>query len=99
MVSHLNKAVFLDRDGVINEAVIVDGKPYPPPSIGEFIICPGVDIALNALSKAGFLNIIVTNQPDVRTGKQGRNVVDAFHDKLELSRSNLFPILQGSVFP
>jgi D-glycero-D-manno-heptose 1,7-bisphosphate phosphatase len=78
-----NKAVFLDRDGVINEALVIDGKPYPPPSLGEFEIRPKVKEALEILSDAGYLNIIVTNQPDVRTGKQSREVVDSFHAKLK----------------
>jgi len=78
-----NRAVFLDRDGVINKAVVIDGKPYPPASMEEFEICLHVKEGLETLSAAGFLNIVVTNQPDVRTGKQSRAVVDDFHRKLK----------------
>jgi D-glycero-D-manno-heptose 1,7-bisphosphate phosphatase len=77
-----NKAVFLDRDGVLNKAVVIDGKPYPPSSMEEFEICPYVIESLEMTSAAGFLNIVVTNQPDVRTGKQSRTIVDDFHAKL-----------------
>jgi D-glycero-D-manno-heptose 1,7-bisphosphate phosphatase len=73
------RAVFLDRDGVINRAVVRDGKPYPPDSIAELEILPGVPQALAALREAGFLNVVVTNQPDVATGKQRREVVEAMH--------------------
>jgi D-glycero-D-manno-heptose 1,7-bisphosphate phosphatase len=81
-VGNIRNAVFLDRDGVINEAIVIDGKPTPPPSLAEFNIRPNVEEALEKLVDAGYLNIVVTNQPDVRTGKQSREVVDSFHDKL-----------------
>lgn len=76
-------AVFLDRDGVINRAVVKDGKPYPPQTLDAFEILPGVPGALHALKDSGFLLIIVTNQPDVSTGKQSREVVDAMHSLLQ----------------
>ncbi len=76
------RAVFLDRDGVINRAVVRDGKPYPPDSVATMEILPGVAEALARLRAAGFLNVIVTNQPDVATGKQRRQVVDAMHGHL-----------------
>ncbi len=76
------RAVFLDRDGVINRAVVRDGKPYPPDSVEQLEILPGVADALLRLRAAGFLNIVVTNQPDVATGKQRREVVEAMHDRL-----------------
>jgi D-glycero-D-manno-heptose 1,7-bisphosphate phosphatase len=73
------RAVFLDRDGVINRAVVRDGKPYPPDSLQELEILPGVADALARLRAAGFVNVIVTNQPDVATGRQRREVVEAMH--------------------
>ena len=76
------RAVFLDRDGVINRAVVRDGRPYPPDSLAELEVLPGVPDALAALRAAGFLNIVVTNQPDVATGKQRREVVEAMHARL-----------------
>jgi D-glycero-D-manno-heptose 1,7-bisphosphate phosphatase len=76
------RAVFLDRDGVLNRAVVRDGKPYPPPSLDALEILPGVSEALGRLRAAGFLNIVVTNQPDVATGKQRRDVVEAINARL-----------------
>lgn len=73
------RAVFLDRDGVINRAVVRGGKPYPPGSLEALEILPGVAGALDALRAAGFLNVVVTNQPDVATGKQRREVVEAIN--------------------
>ena len=61
----MQKAVFLDRDGVINRAVVRDGKPYPPINIANLEILPRVKLAMNSLKEAGWLLIVVTNQPDV----------------------------------
>ena len=73
------RAVFLDRDGVINRAIVRDGRPYAPKSLAEFEILPGVAAALERLRAAGFLNIVVTNQPDVGAGQVARGVVESMH--------------------
>lgn len=75
-------AVFLDRDGVINRAVVRDGKPYPPADLESFEILPGVPEALAGLKAAGFRLIVVTNQPDVARGTQDPAMVEAMHDRL-----------------
>jgi D-glycero-D-manno-heptose 1,7-bisphosphate phosphatase len=72
-------AVFLDRDGTLNAATVRDGKPYPPASLAELVILPGARDGLTALKAAGYRTIVVTNQPDVATGKQRREVVDAIN--------------------
>lgn len=77
------RAVFLDRDGVLNRATVRDGKPYPPSSLEELQILPGVPEALDELKQAGFLLIVVTNQPDVGRGAQSREVVEAIHERLK----------------
>jgi len=77
-----HRAVFLDRDGVINRATVRDGRPYPPEHIGELEILPGVPDALARLRAAGFRLIVVTNQPDVARGTQRREVIDAMHAHL-----------------
>ncbi len=73
------RAVFVDRDGVINRAFVRNGVPYPPASLGEFEILPGVADAILQLKKAGFAVIIATNQPDVAKGIQRREVIEAMH--------------------
>ena len=75
-------AVFLDRDGVINRAVVRSGKPYPPASIDDLEILPGVAEALDRLKHAGYSLVVVTNQPDVARGRQRREVVEAINDSL-----------------
>jgi D-glycero-D-manno-heptose 1,7-bisphosphate phosphatase len=77
-----NKAVFLDRDGVINRPIIVDGKPYPPRTVSDFEILPGVDQACVELKTAGYLLVVVTNQPDVGRGILKKEVVEAIHDAM-----------------
>jgi D-glycero-D-manno-heptose 1,7-bisphosphate phosphatase len=79
----VKRAVFLDRDGVINASVVRDGKPYPPASVDEMEILPGVPAALAALRAAGFELIVVTNQPDVARGTQTRAIVDAIHARMQ----------------
>ncbi|MEO7145005.1 MAG: HAD-IIIA family hydrolase, partial [Bryobacteraceae bacterium] len=78
----MNKAVFLDRDGVLNRAVLRDGKPYPPASVDELEILPDAAEALGRLKQAGFLLLVVTNQPDVARGAQTRAAVEAMHAAL-----------------
>ena len=79
----MTRAVFLDRDGVINRAIVKDGKPYPPSCLAELEILPGVADALIQLNQADFLLIVVTNQPDVARGVQSRASVEEMHDWLK----------------
>jgi D-glycero-D-manno-heptose 1,7-bisphosphate phosphatase len=78
-VSVRRRALFLDRDGVINRAVVRDGKPYPPHSVSEVEVLPGAEHALRRASRLGFLNIVVTNQPDVARGTQTAAAVSEIH--------------------
>lgn len=79
MTAAARQAVFLDRDGVLNRAIVRNGKPYPPASLTELQILPGTADALAVLQAAGFLLIGVTNQPDVARGTQRREVVEAIN--------------------
>ena len=78
----LRRAVFLDRDGVINRALVRDGKPYPPSVPTDFEILPGVAEACSLLKAAGFLLVVATNQPDVGRGTIRRETVEAMHAAL-----------------
>jgi D-glycero-D-manno-heptose 1,7-bisphosphate phosphatase len=79
------RAVFLDRDGVINRATVRDGKPYPPDTLDELEVLDGVPDALSKLRRAGFRLIVVTNQPDVARGAQTRETIEAMHERLSSS--------------
>ena len=76
------KAVFLDRDGVLNRAVVKDGRPYPPASVEEVEILPGVTEALQRLKDADFVLIVVSNQPDVGKGATPKATVEEINDYL-----------------
>jgi D-glycero-D-manno-heptose 1,7-bisphosphate phosphatase len=80
----IRRAVFLDRDGVLNRVFFhEDGKSHPPASPQELEIIPGVADACQSLRQAGFLLIVVTNQPDVARGTQPREVVEAINIELQ----------------
>ena len=81
----MRRAVFLDRDGVINRAYIRDGRSYPPAVLAEVEILPKAELALRKLKAAGYLLIVVTNQPDVATGKTSKFVVDQINEFLASS--------------
>jgi D-glycero-D-manno-heptose 1,7-bisphosphate phosphatase len=73
------RAVFLDRDGVINRALERDARPYPPTSLAEFEILPEVPEALARLKAAGYLLVVATNQPDVGRGTLKQEIVEKIH--------------------
>ena len=75
-------AVFLDRDGVLNAATLLDGRPHPPTSAAEVTILPGVPAAIAALRDAGYAIVVVTNQPDVARGTRTRAGIEAIHARL-----------------
>lgn len=85
LTMELHRAVFLDRDGVINRAIVRDGRPYPPASLEELEIIPEARAGLEALHAEHFLLIVVTNQPDVARGLQTRGNVEAIHASLQAS--------------
>lgn len=84
-----NKAVFLDRDGVLNKAIVKDGKPYPPATMDELEIIDDAPDALTALKRQGYLLIGATNQPDVSRGTTSKAFVESINavllDKLPLN--------------
>jgi D-glycero-D-manno-heptose 1,7-bisphosphate phosphatase len=76
------RAVFLDRDGVLNRAIVRSGRPYPPQSLAELEILPDVHEAIDALKQSGFSLVVVTNQPDVARKSQTREAVEAINRHL-----------------
>lgn len=76
------RAVFLDRDGVLNRAMVREGKPHPPDSVADVEILPGVEEALLRLKESGFVLIVVSNQPDVARGTTQQATVVAINDHL-----------------
>lgn len=72
-------AVFLDRDGILNRAVVRDGKPFPPAKLEDVEILEGAVASLHQLAESGYALIGITNQPDVARGTQTREVVESIN--------------------
>ncbi len=74
------RAVFLDRDGVLNQAVERDGKPVAPWRAEDFKTIPGAPEAVRAMRRElGALVIVVTNQPDIERGTLAPEELDRMH--------------------
>ena len=76
------RAVFLDRDGVINAAVVRERRPYPPADVASMQVLPGVADALLRIKALGFATIVVTNQPDIARGLSTNAAVGAINAQL-----------------
>ena len=72
--------MFLDRDGVLIEAVVIDGTPHPPPSVAEVRVIGSAVGACRQLREAGFALVVATNQPDVARGTETVEGVHAIND-------------------
>ena len=74
------RAVFLDRDGVLAEAIVwADGKPYAPTRVEDFVLVPEAPEQVQRLRDAGFLCIVFTNQPELANGELASSDLDAMH--------------------
>ena len=78
----MNRAVFLDRDGVLTRIIVRDGKPLAPLHRADMDVIAGVAAALERLRRAGWLLVVVTNQPEVARGRTTRDEVEAMHERL-----------------
>jgi D-glycero-D-manno-heptose 1,7-bisphosphate phosphatase len=81
----MKKAVFLDRDGVLNELVLnpVTGEYEPPHSPDNLTLFPDVIESLRNLRNAGFDLFLVSNQPDYAKGKTTLEQIKAVHERLD----------------
>lgn len=78
-----SRAVFLDRDGVINLTVFRKGAQRAPQDLNEFAYVGGVQATLEALAARGYVLLVCTNQPDVARGWQAIERVHEIHAKIE----------------
>ena len=76
------RAVFLDRDGVLNRTHLIDGVPYPPQKAAYLEVLPGATEACRLLRDSGFKLIVVTNQPDIARGTQSVAEVERINSSL-----------------
>jgi D-glycero-D-manno-heptose 1,7-bisphosphate phosphatase len=78
------RAVFLDRDGVINRIIFnpATGEYEAPLTVNDFALLPGVRNALRRLRDAEFLLFMVSNQPNYAKGKSSLVELSAIHAAL-----------------
>lgn len=76
-LSQKQRAIFLDRDGVINKYVgfLRD--------IHQFELLPNVSKAIKKINNSGYLAIVVTNQPVIARGEVTREELNEIHNKME----------------
>lgn len=78
----MKRAVFLDRDGVLNRAIIRNGKPFAPHSLDSFQILENAASCVLELRQASLLTIVVTNQPEIGRGTLEAETVEQMHQIL-----------------
>jgi D-glycero-D-manno-heptose 1,7-bisphosphate phosphatase len=78
----MSTAVFLDRDGVVNEAIVSGSTARAPLAPGDFVLTPGIGRAVERIRRAGYVVVVVTNQPDIARGDVDAAVVDELHGRL-----------------
>ncbi|MDP2696285.1 MAG: HAD-IIIA family hydrolase [bacterium] len=78
------KAIFIDRDGVINEPVYRGDRLQVPLTLEEFILLPGAIDGVGLLKDMGYLCLVMTNQPDVAFGDLSLQSLKTMHDFIRL---------------
>jgi len=98
LLRRANRVVFFDRDGILNEIVMRGGGVESPRTAGEFRIKSGAIELFQTARAAGFLCIVVTNQPDIERGLLAQAELDAMHRVLaeELSPDGIEVCPAGS---
>jgi D-glycero-D-manno-heptose 1,7-bisphosphate phosphatase len=84
----MKKAVFIERDGVLNEVQVTPKNPVAPLTFEEFKVCKSALAPLRTLKEAGFILIVTTNQPGLSRGYQSRRDLDLMHAQLR----KIFPL-------
>jgi len=79
----MKKAVFFDRDGVLAQSLLRDGKPYAARTLEEFEILPESGDVIPRLAEAGFQLVVFTNQPDVGNGLVEHSVIEEMNRILQ----------------
>jgi D-glycero-D-manno-heptose 1,7-bisphosphate phosphatase len=85
----MEKALFLDRDGIINKAIVIDGKPYSPMKKEDIVLMDGIEDVITVAQEKEYLVCGITNQPEVARGNLSRRFVietnASLHRRLKLT--------------
>ena len=76
----MNKIIFFDRDGVINQHFMREGIPVQPDKVEDFKLVPGISELCHDLKTRGFTLLVATNQPDLARGLTTRELMNEFHN-------------------
>ena len=93
----MKRAVFLDRDGVINSIIYNrhEGIKDSPLNPDQFEVLPGVGEAVRLINQMEFLAILASNQPGVAKGKFTHEILDAMTAKMEVALAKSDAKLDG----
>jgi D-glycero-D-manno-heptose 1,7-bisphosphate phosphatase len=83
----MRRAIFLDRDGVINKVISKNGRPFSPRSIADFELSEDIEEFLARSRQLGFVNIVITNQPDIARGLMSWDTLEAMHQFIKKNLS------------
>jgi D-glycero-D-manno-heptose 1,7-bisphosphate phosphatase len=75
----MRRAVFLDRDGAINKVLLNNNKACSPSRFEEFEFVPAIAAVLRSFKESGFINIVITNQPDISRGLMKPEELEKMH--------------------
>ncbi len=78
-----NKAFFFDRDGILNQSIIKNQKPYSPNIPNELKLNREFLPFIKNLKKKKFIIIVVTNQPDIKRGKMTKYSLKTINTKIK----------------
>ncbi len=92
VIEKKQKAVFFDRDGVLNHLVKRNGSYYSPQRFQDFYINDDAKEVINHVHEMEYLAIVVSNQPDISRGKLKQSELNKMTDKLfeKLSIDDVF---------
>ena len=79
----MKPALFLDRDGILNSVVKRGDTISSPWNFEEFAVLPGAAALVSAARAAGYVVVVVTNQPDVARGNLAEDEMRAMHASLQ----------------
>jgi D-glycero-D-manno-heptose 1,7-bisphosphate phosphatase len=75
----MKKAIFLDRDGVLNKAIVINNRPHSPKTLDEVFILDNVKKSIEELKANKFEIVVITNQPDIASKKITYKFVESIH--------------------
>jgi D-glycero-D-manno-heptose 1,7-bisphosphate phosphatase len=91
----MRRAVFLDRDGVINEMVPSPEGPDSPRSVDDFRLVPGAGYAIRSLNDLGLPVVVVSNQPGIAKGKLCVDDLDAMTELMRHQLGETLAVIDG----